>query len=66
MIMLASDHLRCGVARATTCCLQGLPGAISIGQTKVDYFDVVVVIHEQVLWLQITMADTKLVKILNT
>ena len=65
MVVLSGDHLGRSVAGAAASCLQSLALPVGIGETEVDDFDVVVVVHEQVLGLQITMANAQFVQVLD-
>lgn len=65
-VTFASNHLRSSIARATTCCLQCLILFVSVGQAEVNDFDVVFVVQQQILRLQIPVADLDLMNVLNT
>ena len=66
MVVLSCDHLWRGIARATTRRLQCLTWFIRIGEAEIDDFDVIIVIHEEVFRLQITMTDAKLMQVLDS
>lgn len=65
MVVLSGDHLGRSVAGTAASCLQSLALPVGIRKTEVDDFDVVVVVHEQVLGLQITMANAQFVQVLD-
>lgn len=44
MVLLASDHLRCSVARTSTRSFESFAFFVDVGQTKVNDFDVVMVV----------------------
>ena len=60
-----TTYLRSGVTGGSTGSLQRLILLIHVRKTKIDDFERVVVVKEQVLRLQITMADTTLVEVLD-
>ena len=66
MITVASDHLWRSVARATTRRLQSSSLLIHVGEAKVDDLQLAIIVAEQVFWLEISMADAKLVNIVHT
>lgn len=65
MIVLACDDLgRCIVRRATRG-LQEFFVHLQSGHTKISNLDVLVKIKQQVLWLQVAMADVELMQVSN-
>jgi hypothetical protein len=65
-VPLARNHLRSSIAGTSTCSLQSLSGLISIGQTKVNYLDVLVLVKQEVLWLQVSVHDVQSVQVLHS
>jgi len=65
MVVLASHHFRGRVTGTAASRLQGLTGLIGVGEAEVDDFDIVVVVHEEVLGFQVPVANTELVHILD-
>ena len=66
MIPFASDHLWSCIARTSTSCLESVIISIHVGETKIHNLDIVLIIKEQIFWLQISMTYFDLVNILNT
>ena len=58
-------YLGCSVARRAASSLESLILLVHVGETEIDDFEGVVVVQEQVLWLQVTMANTGLVEVLD-
>lgn len=67
-VPLASNHLRCSIAWRPTGSLQLLctPGCIHVTQAKVNDFQCLIVVKEKILGLQISVADSTLVDVLDT
>ena len=65
VVPLASDHLRSCVTGRPTGRFQLLPFCIGIRQAKVHDLDVVFVVEQQVLWLEIAVANSALVNVLH-
>lgn len=65
-VPLALDHLGSGVARTTASGLEPLAMLVEVRQTEVYELDRVIVVQQQVLWLEVTMHNTKLVNVLNS
>lgn len=65
-VPLALDHLGRGVARTAAGGLEALAMLVEVGQTEINELDRVVVVQQQVLWLEITMHNAKLVNILDS
>jgi hypothetical protein len=61
MVVFASDHFRSSVAGAPAGCLERLARPVGVRQAEVHNLDVIVVVHQQVFRLQITVAYPKLV-----
>jgi len=57
MITLSGNHFRSRIAWTPASCLKGLPMLIGVAEAKIDYFNIIVIIHEQILRLQISVAD---------
>ena len=66
MISLTSDHLWGGIARGSTSCLEGGPLLVHVTEAKVYNFEGKIVVKEEVLWLEISVADSTLVNVLDT
>jgi hypothetical protein len=66
MVLFTFDHFWCGVARTATGSFESFTLVIKVTQTEVNNFDAVVVIEQQVLRLQVSMADAQFVDILDT
>ena len=66
MIPLASDHLRSCVARTTTGSLESVLISIHVGEAEIHNFDIVLVIKEQIFWLQVSVTYFDLVNVLNS
>lgn len=64
VVALACDHLGCCVAGAATGCLERLTRFVRVAESKIDDFDVHVVVEEQVLWFEIAMHDIEFVQVL--
>ena len=65
LVSLASDHLRSSVARTATSRFEGVAFVVGVRQTEVNDFDVVLVVEQQVLWLQVAVTDAHLVDVLD-
>lgn len=68
MVLLAGDHLRGRVARRTASSLQllAVTRLVHVAQTEVNYFQRLVKVEQQILWLQVAMANATLVNVFNT
>lgn len=65
MIALASNHLRRRIARTAACSLKSLPRGVGVRKPKVHNFNVAQIVEQQVLWLEIPVANARLVNVLN-
>ena len=65
MIALSGNHLRGRIAGAPASCLKGLPVLIGVAEAEINDFNIIMIIHEQILWLQISVADPKLMKVFD-
>ena len=65
IVPLSSNHFWSSIARTPTCCLQSLSILIGVGEAEVDYFDVIFVVQQQILWFEIAMADFNLVYVFD-
>ena len=65
MVSLASDHFWSSIAWTAACSFQGLSVLVGVAEAEIDDLDVIVVVHEQVFWLQISVTDAQLVEILD-
>jgi len=65
MISLPCNHLWGSIAGASACCLQGLPSTIGIRETEVDYFNVLILVKEKVLWFKISVSDLFAVQVMQ-
>ena len=65
MILLSSYHFRCSIARRATSCLQRGASFIHVAEAEVNNLEGKIVIQEQVLGLQVSMADSTLVDVLD-
>ena len=65
MVTFAGDHLGSCVAGGATGCLERLAILVHVRESKIHNLDVVLVIKQQVLRLQIPMADLDLVDVLD-
>tara|TARA_B100000780_G_scaffold259848_2_gene211165 strand:+ start:784 stop:984 length:201 start_codon:yes stop_codon:yes gene_type:complete len=66
VVSFTGDHLGSGVAWTTACGFEHFTLLIHVREAKVDYLDVVLVIEEQVLRLEVTMADAHLMDVFYT
>ena len=66
IVLLASHHFRSSITWTSACCLQWDTWLIHVTEAKVNNFDVVMVVHQQILWLQVAVTDAMLVEIVNT
>lgn len=66
LISLASDHLWSRIAWRSASCFQSFTLVVDIWQTKIHNLDVVLIIKQQILWLQISVTNPDLMYILNT
>ena len=66
MVILACHHLRSRVAGAATGCFKCLTSFIGVRKAEIDNLDVIVVIHQEVFGLQISVTDAKPVQVLYT
>jgi len=66
MVLLTGDHLRSSIARTSTSGLKGLSLLVHVRKTKINNLDVVLVIEEQVLGFQISVADFDPMNIFNS
>ncbi len=66
MVLLSSNHLWCSIAGTSTGCFQSFILLIDVGQAEVDYFDVILIIEEQVFRLEISVAYLYFVNVLDT
>ena len=57
MIALSGNHLRGRIAGAPASCLKGLPMLIGVAEAEVDDFNIIMIVHEQILWFKISVAD---------
>lgn len=64
-ILLPRNHFWSSVARAATSCLQQLPMTVGVAQAEVDYFDVLIMIKQQVLRFQVPVNDVELMYVLD-
>lgn len=65
MVLFTGNHFRSSIARTTTCSFQSLVGLISVAQSKIYDFNVVLVVQQQVFRFKVSMANTTPVDILN-
>ena len=65
MIAIACDHLWSGVTGATTGSLKRLASFIHVAEPEIDNFQLAVEVEQQILWLQVSMANAQLVDIMN-
>ena len=65
VVTLSANHLRGSVAGAAACRLQLLTLFVEIAETEIDELDVVVVVKEEVLWLQVPVHHAELVDVLD-
>lgn len=61
--MIAKDddddtYFWCSIAWTSTRCFQGLGLFIHITQSKIDDFEGTIEIEEQILWFEVTMANS--------
>lgn len=66
MISLTSNHLWGGIARGSTCCLEGCSLLIHVTEAEVDNFEGKIIVKEEVLRLEISVADSTLMNVLDT
>ena len=59
------SYLGCSVTWRATGSLQCLVLLVHVRESEIDNLESVIVVEQQVLWLEISMADTTLVKILD-
>ena len=64
MVTFSSDHFGRCIARTTTSCFQCLSWRVCIAQAKVNDLDIVLIVEEQILWLQISVADSAFMYVL--
>ena len=65
MVPFSCNHLRGSVARRSACCLQSLIFVIHVRETEVYNLDIVLVVEQEVLRLEISVANFDLVNILD-
>ena len=66
LIRLPSYHLRGCIARGSAGCFKKLILVVDVRESKIYYFEISVWVEEQVLWLEVTMANSQFVKVLNS
>lgn len=66
VISLASNHLWGSIARGSTSCFEGGTLLIHVTEAEVDNFEGKIVVKEEILGLEISMADSTLMNVLNT
>jgi hypothetical protein len=57
-------HLRCCIARTSTGSFEHLTLSVKISKTKINQFDIVVVVEEDIFWFQIPVYNTYFMNIL--
>lgn len=65
MVTFAGNHLRSSIAWTTTCCFQRISLVIHVGETEVNDLNIVLVIEEQVLRLQVSVANANFMDVFN-
>lgn len=63
-VFFALDHFRSCVTRTTTGSLEPLVLLVKVAQAEVDDFDAIVVIEQQIFWLQVSVDDAQFVNVL--
>lgn len=66
MISLASNHLWGGITRGSTSCLEGGSLLIHVTEAEVDNFEGKIVVKKEILRLEISVADSALMNVLDT
>lgn len=66
IILLRLDHLRSGVARRPTKGLQLILLIVKRPKSKIDDFQLPIVIDEYIFWLQVAVCHTVAMQILNS
>ena len=66
MVLLTGNHFWSSVARASTGSLESLTWSVCIRKSEIDNLDIIIVIHQKIFRLQVSVADAQLVHILNT
>lgn len=64
-VLLALDHLWCSVARTAASCLEAFSLVVKVAQAKVDNFDGVVVVEQQIFRLQVSVHNAQFVDVLD-
>lgn len=65
MVSFARYHLRSRIARTATCRLECLALLVGVAESEVNDLDVIVIIHQQVLWFQVPVANPEFMQVLN-
>jgi len=65
VVLLAGNHFGRSVAGRTTGCLQQLVFLVHVTETEVDNLECLVVVEQQVLGLEVTVAHAALVQVLD-
>jgi hypothetical protein len=59
------NNLRRSIVGRTTTCLEHSLTSFPSGHTEIGYFDVLVLVKKQVLWLQISVTDVESMTVVN-
>jgi hypothetical protein len=65
VVPFSGDHFRCCVAGRPTSCLQGLASGVGVTETEINDLDVVLIVQQQIFWLQVAVANARLVNVLD-
>lgn len=65
ILLFAFDHLRCSIAGRATGSLEPLIFFIGVGESEVDNSNGVIVVKEQVFWLEISVDDVEFMDVLD-
>ena len=65
MVAVASDHLWGCVTRATASGLEGVSLLVHVAEPKVHHLQTAIEIDQQVLGLEVPVANAKLVNVMN-
>ena len=66
MVSFTRNHFWSGIARTTACGFEHFAILVHVREAEVDDLNIVLVIEQQVLWFQVSVADANLVNILDT
>ena len=63
---MLKTYLGSSIARTSTCSFKCLPRLIHVTEPEIDHLQLAVKVNQEVLWLQIAMADTQFVDVVHT